>query len=55
MHETLNNRTYVGKELFFSFLGASYFTPKSAHRRENEPVLGPVIIIIVLQEEIKPN
>ena len=29
------------KNSFFSFLGASYFAPKSAHRRENEPVLGP--------------
>ena len=29
------------KNCFFSFLGASFFAPKSAYWRENEPVLGP--------------
>ena len=39
MHETLNNRTYVGKKMYFNFLGTNF--PTSAHRGEKQPVLGP--------------
>ena len=33
MHEPLKNS--------FIFLGADFFAPKSGHRREKQPVLGP--------------
>ena len=42
MHEPLKNRTYLGKKLPFHFLGADFLAPKSSHRCENQPVLGPV-------------
>ena len=38
MYELLN-RTYLGKKLFFNFLGADFVAPKSGHRREKQPVL----------------
>ena len=44
MHEPLKNRTFLGKNLTFDFLGADYLAPKSAHRREKQPVLGPASV-----------
>ena len=41
VHELLKNRTYLGEKLFFNFLGADFLAPKSGHRREKRPVLGP--------------
>ena len=41
MHESLKNRTYLGKKQFFNFLGADFVAPKSGHQREKQPVLGP--------------
>ena len=42
MHETLKNRNYFGKKkLLYNFLGADFLSPKSGHRREKQPVLGP--------------
>ena len=41
MHEPLKNRTFQGKKLLFNFLGAHFLAPKSGHRREKQPVLGP--------------
>ena len=41
MHEALNNRTYVGKKMYFNFLGTNFPAPTSAHRGEKQPVLGP--------------
>ena len=40
MHGPLN-RTYLGKKLFFTFLGAYFVAPKRGHRCEKQPVLGP--------------
>ena len=40
MHEPLKSRTYLGKKLFFHFLGADFLVPKSSHRPEKQPVLG---------------
>ena len=44
MHEPLKNRTYLGKKLFFSFLGADFLALKSSHSCEKQPVLGLVDI-----------
>ena len=41
MHEALKNRTYIGKKLFFNFLGANFLAPKSRQRHEKQPLLGP--------------
>ena len=41
MHESLKNRTYLRKKLFFNFFGASFHVLKSAHRREKQPILWP--------------
>ena len=41
MHETLKNRTYLGKKKIFNILGADFLAPKCSHRREKQPVLGP--------------
>ena len=41
MHELLKSRTYLGEKLFFNFLGTDFLAPKSGHRREKRPVLGP--------------
>ena len=38
MYELLNG-TYLGKKLFFNFLGADFVAPKSGHRREKQRVL----------------
>ena len=35
------DRTYLGKKIVFKFLGADFLAPKSSHRREKQPVLGP--------------
>ena len=43
MHESLKNKTFW-KKLFFNFLGADFPALKSGHRREKQPVLGPVCI-----------
>ena len=40
MHESLRNKTYLGKKLF-NFLGANFLTSKSSHWHEKQPVLGP--------------
>ena len=40
MHETLKNRTYLGKKMFFNFLGINFVVPKSSHGREKQPALG---------------
>ena len=37
MHEPLKNIMYIGKKLFFNFLGANFVAPKSGHQL----VLGP--------------
>ena len=38
MHEPLKNRNYFGKKkLLYNF----FLAPKSGHRREKQPVLGP--------------
>ena len=39
--EPLENRTYLGKKLFYNFLGSNFVTPKSGHQRERQPVLAP--------------
>ena len=41
VHEPLKNITNLGKKLFFNFLGADFLAPKSSHRLEKQPVLGP--------------
>ena len=41
MHKHLKNRTYIGKKLFFDFLGTDFVAPKSGQRREKHPVLWP--------------
>ena len=41
MHGPFKNRTYLGKKLFFNFLGANFLAPKSSHRHEKQLVLGP--------------
>ena len=41
MHEPLKNKIYIGKKLFFNFLGANFLIPKSGHQLEKQPVLGP--------------
>ena len=41
LHEPLNNRTYLGKKLFF-FLFVFFNFLKSGHRREKQPVLEAV-------------
>ena len=46
-HEPLKNRTYLGKKLFFNFLGADFLAPKSGHRREEQPVLGLGNILLI--------
>ena len=43
MHESLKNKTFW-KKLFFNFLGDDFPALKSGHRREKQPVLGPVCI-----------
>ena len=32
--------TYLGKKLFYIFLGANFLMPKSSHQCEKQPVLG---------------
>ena len=34
-HEPLKKLTYLGKKLFFIFLGADFLAPKSGHGHEN--------------------
>ena len=34
--------TYLGKKLFFKFLGTNCVMPKSGHQGVKQPVLGPV-------------
>ena len=34
MRERLKNETYLGKKLFFNFLGANFVSPKSGHQCE---------------------
>ena len=41
MHEPLNNIPSLGKKLFLIFWGADFLAPKSGHRCEKQPVLGP--------------
>ena len=41
MHEPLKNSTYLAQKLFFNFLGFDFLAPKSSHRCEKQPVLGP--------------
>ena len=41
MHEPLKYRTYIGKKLFFNFLGTDFSVPKSSHQCEKQPLLGP--------------
>ena len=41
MHEPLKNSTYLAQKLFFNFLGVDFLAPKSSHRCEKQPVLGP--------------
>ena len=53
MHEPLKNITYLGKKLFFNFLGADFLTSKGGQRHEKQPLLGPqaysiMIVIITL-------
>ena len=50
MHETLNNRTYVGKKMYFNFLGTNFPAATSAHRGEKQPVLGPGEINLLNQK-----
>ena len=44
MHEPSKNITYLGKKLFFNFMGADFLAAKSGHRREKQPLLGLVIL-----------
>ena len=43
MHEPLTNLGYLGKKLFFNFLGAHFVVPKSDHRCEKQPIIGPAL------------
>ena len=39
----------------FNFLGADFLAPKSSHRREKQPVLGPERAFPVVHENISPR
>ena len=38
--ESLKKRTFLGKKMFFNFLGANFLVPKSGHRCERQSVFG---------------